>query len=63
GPGQPVTRFLTRWGVGIGLRLLGVIALALAVGLDPARFPPLPVALGFLGVLLPLLALEARLVR
>ncbi len=63
GRGVPVARFMGRWGIGMGLRLLGVIALALAVGLDRTHFPPLPVALGFLGVLLPLLALEAKLVR
>jgi hypothetical protein len=33
------------------------------VVLDRAHFPPLPTAFGFLGVLIPLLWLEARFVR
>jgi hypothetical protein len=47
----------------MGLRLLGVVAIAVAAGLDPAHFPPLAAALGFLGVLLPLLFYEVRLIR
>ena len=58
-----VSRFMARWGAGMGLRLLGVVVLALVVALDRTHFPPLPVALGFLGVLLPLLELEVILVR
>jgi len=61
--GAPFQRFLARWGAGMGLRLLGVLAIALAAGLDPRHFPPLPTAAGFLGVLLPLLFFEVRLVR
>ncbi|HEY9384960.1 MAG TPA: hypothetical protein VIP80_15730 [Gemmatimonadales bacterium] len=59
----PFQRFLARWGAGMGLRLLGVLAIALAAGLDPRHFPPLPTAAGFLGVLLPLLFFEVRLIR
>jgi len=59
----PVQRFLARWGAGMGLRLLGVVLIALAAGLDPAHFPAVPTAAGFLGVLLPLLFLEVRLIR
>jgi hypothetical protein len=59
----PLDRFLARWGAGMGLRLLGIVALALAAGLDPTHFPPLAAALGFLGVLLPLLFFEVRLMR
>jgi hypothetical protein len=33
------------------------------VTLDQTHFPPFPTALGFLGVLVPLLFLEVRLVR
>jgi hypothetical protein len=36
---------------------------ALAVTLDRALFPPLPTAFAFLGVLVPLLFMEVRLVR
>jgi hypothetical protein len=43
--------------------LLGVALVAILVTLDPTHFPPLPTALGFLGVLVPLLFLEVRLVR
>ena len=65
---QPVTQaapkvFIKRWGMGMGLRLLGVVAIALGAGLDRTHFPPLPTAIGFLGVLLPLLLFEVRLVR
>lgn len=59
----PIQRFLARWGLGMGLRFLGVVALALAAGLDPGHFPALPTAMGFLGVLLPLLFFEVRLIR
>ena len=34
-----------------------------AAGLDPKHFPPIPTAAGFLGVLLPLLFFEVRLIR
>ncbi|MGH7560273.1 MAG: hypothetical protein ACRENB_04550 [Gemmatimonadales bacterium] len=61
--GAPVARFLQRWGAGMGLRLLGVLAIAVAAGIDPVMFPPLAAALGFLGVLLPLLVYEVRLIR
>ncbi len=56
-------RFMARWGVGMGLRMAGVIALAVFAAVDRTHFPALPVVLGFLGVLLPLLVLEVRLVR
>jgi hypothetical protein len=56
-------RLLKRWGLGMLLRVLGVALVALAVSLDRALFPPLPTALAFLGVLVPLLFLEVRLVR
>ena len=59
----PISRFLARWGAGMGLRLLGVLAIALAAGLDPRQVPPLAAALGYLGVLLPLLLLEVRVIR
>lgn len=55
--------FIKRWGMGMGLRLLGLVGFVLAVGLDRTHFPPIPAAIGFLGVLLPLLLFEVRLVR
>jgi hypothetical protein len=39
------------------------VLIALAAGLDPAHFPAVPTAAGFLGVLLPLLFFEVRLIR
>ena len=59
----PIKPLIKRWGMGMGLRALGVVAIAVAVGLDRTHFPPLPTALGFLGVLLPLLFFEVRLLR
>lgn len=56
-------RLLSRWAVGTGLRLLGIAAVAVAVGLDRERFPPLPAALGYLAVLVPLLFFEVRRFR
>ena len=56
-------RLLKRWGVGMLLRGLGVALVAVAVTLDRTLFPPLPTALAFLGVLVPLLFMEVRLVR
>jgi len=61
--GAPFAKFMSRWGAGMGLRFLGIVAIALAAGLDQAHFPPLATALGFLGVLLPLLFYEVRLIR
>jgi hypothetical protein len=61
--GAPFAKFLSRWGAGMGLRFLGIVAIALAAGLDRSHFPPLATALGFLGVLLPLLFYEVRLIR
>jgi hypothetical protein len=54
---------LKRWGFGMLLRALGVALVAAAVTLDRTLFPPLPTAFGFLGVLVPLLFMEVRLVR
>jgi hypothetical protein len=56
-------KFMARWGAGMGLRFLGVVALAIAAATGRNHFPALPTALGFLGVLLPLLVLEVKLIR
>lgn len=55
--------FLKRYGIGMGLRVTGVVVLLVAIVALPEVFLPLPTALGFLGVLIPLLFLEARLAR
>jgi hypothetical protein len=56
-------RLLKRWGLGMLLRVVGVALVAVAVTIDRTLFPPLPTAFAFLGVLVPLLFLEVRLVR
>ncbi len=56
-------RLLKRWGYGMVLRGLGVALMVIAVTIDRGLFPPLPTALAFLGVLVPLLFMEVRLVR
>jgi hypothetical protein len=61
--GAKFDRFIARWGIGMGLRFLGVVAIAVASGFDRAHFPAIPVAVGFLGVLIPLLIYEVRLIR
>jgi len=55
--------FLAKWGAGMGLRMAGIVVFMLVVSLWRDRFPPLASAMGFLGVLIPLLALEIRLVQ
>lgn len=55
--------FLQRWAMGMGLRVVGIGCVALAVGLDQAHFPAVATATGFLGVLVPLLFFEARVIR
>lgn len=61
--GARFDRFIARWGIGMGLRFSGVVLIAVASGFDKAHFPPVPVAVGFLGVLIPLLIYEVRLIR
>lgn len=57
------TEFFKGIGVGMMLRIGGVLLFVLAVVVDRGRFPPLPTAFGYLGVVVPLLFLEARFVR
>jgi hypothetical protein len=58
----PFGRLIRRWAYGLGLRLGGVGLVGLAVLRWPVRFPPLPTALGFVAVLIPLLFGEMRMV-
>ena len=60
---EPGTGPLKGFAEGMGLRLSGVAVLAAATVLNRTVFPPLPSALGFLIVLVPLLFLEVRWVR
>ena len=59
----PFLQFLRAWTLGIGLRFAAFVALAVVMIAAPATFPPSPTALGFLGVMIPLLLLEIRLTR
>jgi hypothetical protein len=60
--GSPATPdHLRVYVLGMGLRILGVAAIAAAVTFDRATFPPGAAALGYLGTLLPLMWLETRL--
>lgn len=52
-----------RWGMGMGLRLFGVVLFAALVTVNRELFPPLPSALGYVGVVVPLLFLETRLLK
>ncbi len=58
---EPTVDQLMVYGIGVVLRMLGVLIIAVLVMRDPERFPVLPTALGYLGVILPLLYLEKRL--
>jgi len=51
---------LAVYGIGMLLRITGVVILGVAVTQDRNLFPPLPAALGYLGTVLPLLYLETR---
>jgi hypothetical protein len=56
----PYAKFMSRWAVGMGLRLAGIgVFVACAVVLRDL-FPPLPTAFAYLGVLIPLLFSETR---
>ncbi len=59
----PYAVFLTRWAAGMGLRIGGVVLFAVAVLVDAERFPPLPAAFGYLGVLIPLLFMETKFLK
>ena len=59
----PLPVFMRQWGIGMGFRLLGIVAFAVAVALRPEVFQPIPSALGYLGVVIPLLFAETRSLR
>ena len=52
--------FARRYLVGMLLRLVGVVLVFVAIARRPDLFPPFPTALGFLGVVIPLLFSEIR---
>ena len=55
--------FAKGWLYGMALRFAGVVLFAVAVLARRDVFAPLPTALGFLGVIVPLLFLELRTTR
>ena len=59
----PFKDLLRRWGYGMALRVGGIVFFGVAVWARQDVFLPLPSALGFLGVLVPLLFTEIRLFR
>jgi hypothetical protein len=59
----PFAQLARRWALGLGLRLGGALVLGAAAVWRPDLFPPLPVAIGYLGVLVPLLFTEIRFLR
>jgi len=61
--GAPFGVLVRRWGIGMGLRMFGVALFAVLVTVNGELFPPLPSALGYLGVVVPLLFLETRLLK
>ena len=52
--------FMKRWGLGMGLRMAGVGVVGVAALVDHPAVPAVPAALAYVGVLIPLLFLEAR---
>lgn len=59
----PFKDLLRRWGYGMALRVGGIVVFGVAVWARRDVFLPLPSAMGFLGVLVPLLLTETRLFR
>jgi hypothetical protein len=49
--------------MGVALRLTGVVLVFVAIWIRREIFPPLPTALGYLGVVIPLLFSEVRFFR
>jgi hypothetical protein len=63
GWGGTTAEFFSGFGAGMALRMAGIVLLFVAVMINPGRFPAVPSAIGYLGVVVPLLFLEARFVR
>ena len=61
--GAPTAEFMGRWLGGIAIRFVALGGLMLWAATHRASLPPLSAALGFLGVLLPLLFLETRFLK
>jgi len=61
--GAPTPEFMGRWLGGIAIRFVALGVLIIWAATHRASLPPLAAALGFLGVLLPLLFLETRFLK
>jgi len=61
--GKPFEQLLKAWGAGMGLRVMGMLLFLAAVLIDRVLFPPLPTALAFVGVLIPLMFSDLRTIR
>jgi len=61
--GKPFEQLLKAWGMGMGLRVLGMFLFLAAVLADRTVFPPVPTALAFVGVLIPLMFSDIRTIR
>ena len=59
----PFKELAVGWGIGMALRLGGALIWMAAVVWNRELFPPLPSAIGYLGVLIPLLFMEMRFLR
>ena len=59
----PFAEHVKVYGRGMALRLVGVVALLVVCTAWPAYFPAIGAAIGYLGVLIPLLFLEMRTAR
>lgn len=63
GWGESFGKLLSQWAVGMALRFAGIVFVAVAVILDRETFAPLPTAFGYLGVVVPLLFMELKLIK
>ncbi len=61
--GQPFEQLMKAWGLGMGLRMAGMMLFLGLVLWDRALFPPLPTALAYVGVLIPLMFSDLRTLR
>jgi hypothetical protein len=61
--GKPFEEQIKAWGLGMGLRVLGIFLFLGAVLADRTIFPPLPTALAYVGVLIPLMFSDLRTIR
>ena len=61
--GKSYEQLLKAWGLGMALRMAGMMMFLGAVLADRTLFPPLPTALAYVGVLIPLMFSDLRTIR